>query len=69
MGGREGGVGSCVGDGGDAWGTGICGCHRCNGGCCIGSDVAGRGGVWCWVVVGVDILCWWCWLVVIGSKT
>ena len=33
----------------DARGTGIGGCHRCG----SGSDVAGRGGGWCWVVEGV----------------
>ena len=44
MGCRKGGVGSCVGDVGDACGTGICGCHSCNGGCCIGSDGALVGG-------------------------
>ena len=57
--------------GGDTWGTCIGGYLRCNGGCGIGSDVAGRGrgGGWCWVVVGVDSLRWWWWLVVIGSKT
>ena len=29
------GVGGCVGGSGHAWGTGICSCNRCNGGCGI----------------------------------
>ena len=41
MGGR--GLAVVLAAGGDAWGTGIGGYLRCNGGCGIGSDVAGRG--------------------------